>query len=235
WWTLPVAAALLGMPMGVLAMTLVIVIQSLLFADGGLSVMGVNIMSMAIIGAGLGGGLFELLSMGAAIRSRRGMAALAVASWLSVVLASSFVSAMLVIDGASKAGAAFPAMFNVHAIIGIGEAILTMAIVWAFAPVPTSASSRRSVAMPLVTAIVVGGLLGPFACGYPDGLEWVADRLAFVKHAAPAFVAPMSDYSVNFVSNEMLSTAVAGVAGVIITFVVAWAVGLAFKPQTSLA
>lgn len=49
------AAHLLGTPFGVLSVALVVVIQSLVFADGGVTVLGANVLNMAIIGAGLGG------------------------------------------------------------------------------------------------------------------------------------------------------------------------------------
>ena len=54
------ASALLGIPFGVLAMALVVTIQCIVFSDGGFSVLGANILNMALIGAGLGGVLHLL-------------------------------------------------------------------------------------------------------------------------------------------------------------------------------
>ena len=49
------AAALLGTPFGVLAMTLVLAVQALLFGDGGLLALGANVVNMALLGVGIGG------------------------------------------------------------------------------------------------------------------------------------------------------------------------------------
>ena len=56
------AAALLGVPFGVLAMALVVTLQCFVFADGGLSVLGANLLNMAVIGAGLGGWVWTRLA-----------------------------------------------------------------------------------------------------------------------------------------------------------------------------
>lgn len=220
------AAALLGVPMGVLAMTVVVVLQSLLFADGGLGVMGINLMSMAIIGAGVGGILFELLTKNTSRNSIRYIGGLLLASWLSVVLASAFVSGALAACGAASANKVFASMVSVHAVIGLGEAGITTIIVMLMAPAKEY-SPKRDVALPLITAGMVAALIGPFACGSPDGLEWVAEKLSFLKESAPAFASPMSDYAISSVSSEIASTALAGIAGVAATFIVAWVMAFA--------
>ena len=55
------AAAVLGVPAAVLSVALVLVIQTLLFADGGLDMLGLNVFNMAVVGAGFGGLLREFL------------------------------------------------------------------------------------------------------------------------------------------------------------------------------
>ena len=77
------ASALLGVPFGVLALALVVAIQALVFADGGLTVLGANVLNMAVLGAGLGGllrlGLLKKLPAG----GTRVWTATALASWAS--------------------------------------------------------------------------------------------------------------------------------------------------------
>ena len=80
------AAALLGVPFGVLAIALVVTLQCLVFADGGLAVLGANLLNMAILGAGAGGWLWQRLAAEAAPQHRP--LTLALAAWLSVLLAA---------------------------------------------------------------------------------------------------------------------------------------------------
>ncbi|MFO7153083.1 MAG: PDGLE domain-containing protein [Bacillota bacterium] len=76
----------------------------------------------------------------------------------------------------------------------------------------------------LLLALAIAAFLSPFASSHPDGLERVAEDLNFVqKGEQPAFkLSPMPDYTVGGISDERLSTAVAGVAGTLITLAFAW-------------
>ena len=122
--------ALLRGPLnGFLVMAVVLVIQSLLFADGGLTALGTNIFNMGIVG-GLGGyGLFRLLTL--TLPRRRGVfvAAAAVSAWFSVVLAASVCAVELALSGTSPLALALPAMAGVHVLIGIGEGIISAVVV----------------------------------------------------------------------------------------------------------
>lgn len=216
------AASLLGIPFGVLSIALVVVIQSLFFADGGVTVLGANMLNMAIIGAGLGGMLRAKLA--AKWHSPKGeILATAVAAWASVVLASFAVGVQLAVDGQIVFTHVISTMLATHLLIGIGEAALT---VGACLLIPASTASKKMqghIAIPATAAVAIALLLSPFASGYPDGLEWVAEKYHFLHESAPAFVGPLPNYSVPFISNDMLSTGLAGLIGVILSFTVAWA------------
>ena len=207
------AASLLGTPLGVLAVALVVTIQSLVFSDGGVTVLGANVFNMALLGAGVGGWLRERL-----VGSLGQYAATAVAAWCSVVLAAFAVSVELALDGQIAFGSVLAAMVGTHALIGVGEALITLAAVALLANSLGHAEGRTQVAVPLLTAALVALLLSPFASGFPDGLEWVAGQYQFLHEAAPAFVGAMPDYTVAAISNASLSTGLAGLAGVLICF-----------------
>ena len=207
------AASVLGMPLGVLAIALVVTIQSLVFADGGVTVLGANVFNMALLGAGIGGWLQQRL-----VGSLGQYAATAVAAWGAVMLAALAVSVELALDGQVAFGSVLAAMLGTHALIGVGEALITVAAVALLANSWGHAEGKAQVAVPLLTAALVGLLLSPFASGFPDGLEWVAGQYQFLHEAAPAFVAAMPDYSVAAISNASLSTGLAGLAGVLICF-----------------
>lgn len=216
------AASLLGTPFGVLSVAMVVVIQSLVFSDGGVTVLGANLLNMAIIGAGLGGILRSTLA--ARWQSRRGeILATAVAAWTSVVLASFAVSVELAIDGQIVFSSVVAAMVATHVLIGMGEAIITVAACLLFPSTGTAKSQRGHVVVPFTAATMIALLFSPFASGFPDGLEWVAEKYQFLHESAPALVGPLPDYSVPFISNEMLSTGLSGLIGVIISFAAAWA------------
>jgi len=122
------AAALLGPLNACITMAVVLGIQCLMFNDGGLTALGSNLFNMGIVG-GIGAyGIFAALRF-LLPRTRTGFfAAAAVAAWFSVVLAAAACAAELAISGTSPLAVVMPAMVGVHALIGIGEAIITTAV-----------------------------------------------------------------------------------------------------------
>jgi cobalt/nickel transport system permease protein len=121
------AAVLLGPWAATLVMVCVVAVQGLVFQDGGLVVMGANIFNMGIIGT-LGGfalyaGLCRLL--GGEERGR--LPAAAVAAWVSVVAAAAAMALELGLSGTTDLALALTAMVGIHALIGIGEALVTVA------------------------------------------------------------------------------------------------------------
>ncbi|MCK4789889.1 MAG: energy-coupling factor ABC transporter permease [Desulfobacteraceae bacterium] len=123
------AAVLLGPLNACLIMTLVLGIQCLAFADGGLTALGTNIFNMGIIG---GIGCYYLFQALKSIlpKTRRGfLAAVAISAWSSVVLASAVCALELAVSGTSPLKVALPAMTVVHALIGLGEAIITTVVI----------------------------------------------------------------------------------------------------------
>jgi cobalt/nickel transport system permease protein len=116
------AAVLVGPYVGAVCMTVVLVVQSLVFADGGLSALGLNVLNMALVGVFGGYALFWLLRRLVGVVAASGIAAGA-----SVVLAAA-AFAVEYANGGSGAGSATTvavAMLGVHALIGIGEGVIT--------------------------------------------------------------------------------------------------------------
>lgn len=209
------ASILLGVPFGVLSISAVLVVQCLLFADGGLSALGANIVNMALIGAGLGGWIAVRLRAG---KNRWEQAAVTgLAAWGSVVLAALACSFELAMAGTIPFLKVAPAMVGVHALIGIGEATITLAVL-AIVPVRARRSTDlRAILVPYGIAFVLAGVLSQFASPLPDGLEWVAKDLGFLKETVTQSFAPFANYSIPWMGGAAGSTGLAGLAGVAIT------------------
>ncbi len=122
------AAILLGPWAAVIVMAAVVGLQALMFQDGGLVVMGLNIANMGILT--IFAGYFVYRFLAGVIPGRVGaLAASFVAAWASVVIGSAVVAVELALSGASPLGVALPAMIGVHALIGVGEGLITLAAV----------------------------------------------------------------------------------------------------------
>jgi cobalt/nickel transport system permease protein len=214
------AAALLGVPFGVLAIALVVTLQCLVFADGGVSVLGANLLNMAILGAGVGGLIWQRLS---SVAPAHRQVTLGLAAWLSVILAALGCSLELAAAGAIPVSRVIPAMLGVHALIGIGEAVVTVAAMALFsrAAAPQATDPRPAFILG-VSAFVIAMVGAPFACGWPDGLESVAETMGILHASAPSFVAPLPEYAIPAISNALLSTSLAGLIGVVVTLLAAW-------------
>ncbi|MFH0984139.1 MAG: energy-coupling factor ABC transporter permease [Candidatus Omnitrophota bacterium] len=216
------ASALLGVPFGVLATALVLLVQCLVFSDGGVSALGANIFNMALIGAGVGGFLFKQFAGASEKNSVFRLSSLGVAGWLSVILAALACSIELGISGTVPFARVAGAMLSVHALIGMGEGLITVAVYRFLSAESLSTSPKWNVGAPLLAAGIIGTLLSSFASGFPDGLEWVAEKYRFLHEAAPTFVSPLSGYAVPALPDGMLSTGLAGLAGVLLVFALGW-------------
>ena len=213
------AAIVLGPWLGVLAMTAVIAVQALLFQDGGLLVMGANILVMGVVPGFLGYAVYRL-GAGRAWGTRVALAG--AAAWLSVMVAALVVSLLLAFSGTSALGVVLPAMLGVHALVGIGEALITVAALsFIRATRPSLLQEGQGagrggwVAGGLAVALLLV-LIAPFASGHPDGLEWVAESTGFLHTAQGAPYAILPDYTVPFLGTTSLSTIAAGIIGVLI-------------------
>jgi cobalt/nickel transport system permease protein len=123
------AAILLGPWLACVVMSVVLVTQSFVFADGGVTALGANVLNMGVIGALLVGGL--MVAARAALPRTRGalLAVSAIGAWLAVMAGAAAASVELAVSGTVPLGTVLPAMLGVHALIGIGEGVITAAAV----------------------------------------------------------------------------------------------------------
>lgn len=150
------AVVLVGPWLGVLCVTVVVVVQALLFADGGLSALGLNIVNMALVPCLGGWAVFRGLRL-VLPRSHAGVVVAAgVAAGLSVVLASLAFTLEFAIGGTADVSirAVLGAMVGVHTLIGVGEGVITGAVVAAvLAARPDLVYGARDLPLPAFAAL----------------------------------------------------------------------------------
>jgi len=123
------AAVLLGPWIACLVMAVVLTTQCFAFADGGVSALGANIVNMGVLGALLAGYAIKAL-MPLLPKTRTAfLGIVGVTAWLAVMVGAAATSAQLAISGTVPLGTVLPAMLGVHSLIGIGEAVITVAAV----------------------------------------------------------------------------------------------------------
>lgn len=122
-------AVMLGPLAGILIMTCVLAVQCLVFQDGGVTALGANVLNMGIIGSFSGYYLYRcsFAVLNRLVNRRRAfLTAAAAAAWASIVLAAAAAAVELAVSGTVPMKIALPAMAGVHAVIGIGEGIITL-------------------------------------------------------------------------------------------------------------
>jgi cobalt/nickel transport system permease protein len=212
------AAIVLGPWAGILVMTAVVGIQALLFQDGGLLVMGANIFNMGIVTTVIGFGLYRLV-----ITQKRALriAFAGFGAWLATMAAALFTALQLWLSGTTRLEIVVPSMLGVHALIGLGEALITMAaLTYIEQTRPDLLGTKESkevggrgwvVAGILVSLIAV--FLSPLASSNPDGLERVAQDLGFLNQGSESPFSLLPDYTIPFFGETALSTILAGIIG----------------------
>ena len=127
------AAALVGPWTGVLCVSVVLLVQGLLFADGGLTALGTNMTLMALVG--VGAAWLVLVAIRAVLPKKPGSVvfAAAIAALISVPVAATVFTLLFAVGGVAEVpvGKVLVAMVGWHTLIGIGEAIITGLVVGA--------------------------------------------------------------------------------------------------------
>jgi cobalt/nickel transport system permease protein len=228
------AAIAMGPWAATLTMTAVIAVQGLLFQDGGLLVMGWNIVNMGILTAFTGYFLYTLVRRLGGDNNPARLAGAFAGAWASVEVGAIATSLELAASGTSPLNYGLPAMAGVHALIGLGEGLITVgAIAFLTATRPEvlrggeTAPGRRGASFVLVGLLVALGvaMFSPLASPSPDGLEAVAERQGFLQlgRAAPYQILP--DYTIPFVSSPAATTLLAVALGTLLVFAIAVGVG----------
>lgn len=224
------AAITLGPWAGMLVMTSVIGVQALLFQDGGLLALGANILNMGIITTLIGYGLYRIV-VNRQLAARVTISGLA--AWLSVMGAALLTSTQLWLSATSPAAVVFPAMLGVHALIGVGEALITAAAIAFVTQVrpdliaSQALEAHRGPAWVLVgvTISLAVVLLSPFASANPDGLERMAENLGFLTLGQQSPYQIIPDYTFPALGESGLSTILAGLVGLFIVSIAAYLIG----------
>jgi cobalt/nickel transport system permease protein len=219
-------AVLVGPWAGMLVMFSVLLVQALLFQDGGIAALGANTLNVAVIGVGGGYVIYWwlLALFGAGLRGR--IAAGAGAAYLSTLLVGASVAVELVISGIVPVGPATLVILGGYLLVGVGEAVLTGAILGVLARAqpqllvtrePPSTGERG---LAYAIAVVSAGLAVAavyVASARPDMLEAAATRLGIESLAQTTGAAPFPDYT-----SPVGAPWVAAAVGVVAVFIVVW-------------
>ncbi len=243
-------AILLGEFPALLTIASVLVIQCLLFADGGLLALGANIFNMGVIPCLI---VFPLIRK--ILQKGVDKKKLTVVSVAGSVIGLQLGAFCVVLETLCSGIARLPfqtfvlLMQPIHLAIGLGEGIVTAAVVvfvWQMRPeiiksavnaekIEKTVSVKRLVAVLGVVALITGGLLSLYASSNPDGLEWSIEKTAKTTEienqskthsllgAVQEKISLLPDY--DFKSQEGSGTSFSGIIGAGVTCVLALSAG----------
>ncbi|MFH1522585.1 MAG: energy-coupling factor ABC transporter permease [Patescibacteria group bacterium] len=120
------AAILLGPWAGLLTISIILLVQSMLFADGGLMALGANIVNMGIIGTIGGYYIYKFIKK----YLKYNLISVFIAAFCSVILAATACSLELALSGTENLGSSLGSMISIHALIGLSEGIITIMVLY---------------------------------------------------------------------------------------------------------
>ena len=219
------AVIVLGPSLGVICISIVVVIQSLLFADGGLSALGVNVLNMAIV-TSLTGWLSITFWKKVFGDTRVSLiSGSVVAGLLSMVFSSIAFVLEYAVGGTVSVplGSVLVAMISTHLFIGLGEGIITALIVSLLLRVRSDLvyvnsnknnSNNLSTSYGIFILLILSlTLITPYASSSPDGLESVASEFGFEE--TDGIVLLLEDYGISSINNNFVSTVASAFLGVL--------------------
>ena len=239
-------SALLGPSAGFLSMIGVLLVQCLLFADGGLLALGCNVWNMAFYGCFVGVGIiWRLIMKNGATRGK-----IVGASVLGCVLTLQMGAFSVVLETLASGITELPfktfvmAMQPIHLAIGLVEGLITAAVLifiyearpellWGISDSSDSKLSYKiTVGILAVASVVIGGIVSLFASGYPDGLEWSMEKVAGTSEleaAGKVYEVAASVQDKTALLPDYEHTSLSGIIGLLIVLVLCVAVSYIFK------
>ena len=223
------AVIVLGPRLGLICLSVVVIIQSLLFADGGLSALGVNVLNMAIVTTTTSWFIVKYWIKFIGKNKTSIVTVSVLAGILSVVFSSIAFTIQYAIGGTISipVGTVLIAMVTTHLIIGLGEGIITALIITLLMRVRPDLvyaydrSDRNTTKVSFyglfIILILLLSLVTPFASSSPDGLESVAEEFGFTQ--TDGIVLLLDDYGINAINNNFLSTVLSALLGVTVVAV----------------
>ena len=247
-------SALLGPYAGFLTMTAILLIQCLLFADGGLMALGCNVWNMGFYGCFVGGFLIWRAFTSRKMSAGRILAASVAGCIVSLLLGAFSVTLETLASGITELpfGVFVRFMLPIHLVIGLVEGLITAAVlifVFESRPELLEGGAYRSggeerlkvssvLAILAAVALVIGGLLSHLASSDPDGLEWSVEKVTgqaelegggvFAQWAADVQdrTALLPDYAFK---DSGRGTSVSGIVGALAVLALCLAIGLLFR------
>ena len=218
------AVIVLGPRLGLICLSVVVIIQSLLFADGGLSALGVNVLNMAIVTSATSWFIVKYWIKFIGKNKTSIVSVSVLAGILSVVFSSIAFTVQYAIGGTISipVGTVLLAMVTTHFIIGFGEGIITALIITLLIRVRPDLiyayersdenTTKVSFYGLFIILILLFSLVTPFASSSPDGLESVAEEFGFTQ--TDGIVLLLDDYGISAVNNDFISTVLSALLGV---------------------
>ena len=218
------AVIVLGPRLGLICLSVVVIIQSLLFADGGLSALGVNVLNMAIVTSATSWFIVKYWIKFIGKNKTSIVSVSVLAGILSVVFSSIAFTIQYAIGGTISipVGTVLLAMVTTHFIIGFGEGIITALIITLLIRVRPDLiyayersdenTTKVSFYGLFIILILLLSLGTPFASSSPDGLESVAEEFGFTQ--TDGIVLLLDDYGISAVNNDFISTVLSALLGV---------------------
>lgn len=239
-------SALLGPSAGFLSMIGVLLVQCLLFADGGLLALGCNVWNMAFYGCFVGVGIiWRLIMKNGATRGK-----IVGASVLGCVLTLQMGAFSVVLETLASGITELPfktfvmAMQPIHLAIGLVEGLITAAVLifiyearpellWGISDSSDSKLSYKiTVGILAIASVVIGGIVSLFASGYPDGLEWSMEKVAGTSEleaAGKVYEVAASVQDKTALLPDYEHTSLSGIIGLLVVLVLCVAVSYIFK------
>jgi cobalt/nickel transport system permease protein len=202
-----------GPAAAVVVMTAVLVIQSLVFQDGGLLALGANIFNLAIVGCLSGYVPFMLLGGRA-----RGLGVF-LGGALSVFASGLLALGELAVSGVPIARPVAAVSITFFAVSAVLEGAITVAVVrgishmnpnWVRRP----EQSRGALLVLASAAVLLAAGAFTVASAHPDSLEKIAEAAGISSQAVTTLATPFTDYQIAGIPSELMARGAAGVAGI---------------------
>ncbi|MDD3153622.1 MAG: energy-coupling factor ABC transporter permease [Victivallaceae bacterium] len=174
------AAAMLGIPGGILSMALVLMVQAFCFGEGGTVMLGLNTFNIAVLGVGVGGAIRDQLMRKLKFNDYIASGA---AAFFSVMLSAGMLSMEMALEKYFRAASIMSVMLGCSFIEALVESVATAALLWIFnSRFPFHADNRNKLRRICVagTLLVLLALCWlPHASRLPSPLEYTIERFHF--------------------------------------------------------